>query len=71
MTSMITKECNECHRDLNLFEYGFSPSRGVHNSKCKECTKKRRKKWYTKDPAISYSVWDNKKNKLRREGNCS
>lgn len=60
MNEMLTKECNECHEDLPLYEYGYSPSRGTYFAKCRECTKNRRKKWYKKDPNISFTYWKGK-----------
>lgn len=60
----LTLKCNECEKDLPLYDFGFSPTRGVHFSKCKECTNSRRKHWYQKDPNCTQSAW--KKNKRRR-----
>jgi len=62
MYEVPTQECNECHEHLNLHEFGFSPSRGTHNKKCKQCTKNRKKKWYKPDPNLSYSSWRKKEN---------
>lgn len=61
MTDVVTKECNECHQDLPMYEYGYSPSRGTNFNKCRECTKKRKKRWYTKDTSLSFSSWNKKK----------
>lgn len=57
---VITKECNECKRELPIYEFGFSPSRGTNFSKCQECTKKRKKKWYNADPSLKCHPWRKK-----------
>ena len=58
---MTHQECNECHEELPMREYGFSPTRGTHFTKCKQCTKNRRKSWYKKDPNLTYNPWKTKK----------
>lgn len=64
MYEVLTQVCNECQKDLPLYEFGYSSSRGTHNKKCKECTKKRQKKWYKADPNLKFSRWSKKKDRV-------
>lgn len=63
-----TKECNECKKELPIYEFGYSPSRDYHFPKCKECTKKKRKPWYTK-PKFSnrHHVWRKSGKAMQKE----
>jgi len=56
-----TQKCNECEKELPIYEFGFSPTRGTNFTKCKSCTKNRRKTWYQKDPNLLHGTWRKKK----------
>ena len=61
MNDILTQMCNECEEELPYFSFSYSASRGRANAKCKACSKKRRKEWYTKDPNLAFSNWGHRK----------